>query len=147
MSVPGSKQEGETIAPIPMDPATLAQARAMIIWGESTDVVSRFLLSNDVSARETEECLALLKAERHREVRKTGIRKLLVGALALGMSACGLVLLWDNIQDRSAGRRGGGGLFVLLLLGLFFGIGKVVDGLIYLIRPQLESKAISEISD
>jgi hypothetical protein len=130
-----------------MDPATLAQARAMITWGESPGAVRRFLLSNDVSSREAEECLALLRADRHREIRRTGIRKLLIGVVLVGVAVCGLVLLWDHIQDRSPGRRGGGGLFVLLLLGLFFGIGKLVDGLIYLIRPQLESKAISEISD
>jgi hypothetical protein len=119
----------------------------MIIWGESTDAVRRFLLSNDTSSREAEECLVLLREERNREIRKTGIRKVLVGAVVLGVAVCGLVLLWDTILDRSASRRGGGGLFVLLLLGLFFGIWKLVDGLIYLIRPQLESKAISEISD
>lgn len=130
-----------------MDPTTLAQAHAMITWGESPEAVSRYLLSNDVSTREAEECIALLREERHREIRRSGIRKLLIGVVVVGVSVCGLVFLWDTIQNRSPGRRSGGGLFVLLLLGLFFGIGKLVDGVIYLIRPQLESKAISEIAD
>lgn len=121
----------------------------MITWGESPEAVSCFLLSNDVSTREAEECLALLKAERQRELRKTGIRKLLIGVVLVGVSASGLAWFWEAIETGIGRRRGGvgSGVLALLLLGLFFGIGKLVDGLIYLIRPQLESKAISEISD
>ncbi len=43
--------------------------------------------------------------------------------------------------------RHGGYLLALLLVGLFFGIGKLVDGVIYLLRPQLESKSVSDLSD
>lgn len=143
MRAPDPKQGGKTPAPMPMNPATLAQARAMVTWGESPEAVRRFLLSNDVSTREAEECLARLRAERHRELRWNGFRKALIGAACLTVSVVGFYYLWPVIQAR---RRTTGLLTVLLAFG-GYGIWKLVDGLIYLIRPQLESKAISEISD
>lgn len=115
----------------------------MVTWGESPEAVSRFLLSNDVSTREAEEYLALLKAERHREIRWSGFRMILIGIACLAVSVVGFYYLWPVIQTR---RRSSWLLTVLIAFG-GFGIWKLVDGLIYLIRPQLESKAISEIAD
>jgi hypothetical protein len=126
-----------------MDPKTLDQARAMVTWGDEPDEVRRFLLSNDVSSREVEECLALLKAERHREIRWSGFRMILIGIACLAVSVVGFYYLWPVIQTR---RRSSWLLTVLIAFG-GFGIWKFVDGLIYLIRPQLESKAISEIAE
>lgn len=126
-----------------MDPKMFDQARAMILWGESPEVVRRHLLSHDASEREAEECLAALRAERHREIRWNGARKILIGGACLALSIAGFYYLWPMIQTR---RRTAGWMTVLVALG-GYGIWKFVDGLIYIVRPQLESKAISELSD
>lgn len=126
-----------------MDPNTLDQARARITWGDSPEAVRRFLLSNDVPDREAGECLAMLRKERHRELRWIGLRRALIGFACLAVSVVGFYYLWPVIQSR---RRTSWLLTVFLAFG-GYGIWKFIDGLIYLIRPQLESKAISEISD
>ena len=126
-----------------MDPKTLDQARAMITWGETPESVKRHLLSNDVSAIETRECVALLFAERHREIRWNGVRKTLIGIACLALAAVAFHYLWPVIQTQ---RRTSWILTLLLATG-GFGLWRFIDGLIYLIRPELERKALSELSD
>jgi hypothetical protein len=128
-----------------MDPKLLDQARAMITWGEDPDSVRRLLLSKDVSDREAEECVALLCTERNREIRWNGARKILIGIVCLGISIAGFYFLWTWIATRH-GRRTSWILTLLLSFG-GYGLWNLVDGLIYLIRPQLETRAISELSD
>lgn len=62
----------------------------------------------------------------------------------------GFTSLWAWIEDPRSMRgsmRHGGYLLALLLLGFFLGIGKLVDGVIYLLRPQLEPKSVLDLSD
>ncbi len=98
---------------------------------------------------EADQAIAGFMEERLREIRRTGFRKLLIGGILVGVSACGLVWFWQTIGSGMGRRRGGigSGVLALLFLGLFFGIGKLVDGEIYLLPPQLESKSVSDLSD
>jgi len=132
-----------------MDRHILDEARAKILWGETDEEVRSFLLSHDASRREADQAIAGFIEERLREIRRTGFRKVLIGVVLLGLSACGLVWFWQTIESGMGRRRGGigSGVLALLLLGLFFGIRKLVDGAIYLLRPQLESKSVSDLSD
>lgn len=133
-----------------MDRHILDEARAKILWGETAEEVRSFLLLHDASRREADQAIAGFIEERLREIRRTGFRKVLIGALTLGASLYGFALLWAWIEDPRSMRgsmRHGGYLFALLLVGLFFGIWKLVDGAIYMLRPQLESKSVSDLSD
>jgi hypothetical protein len=130
-----------------MDRRILDEARAKIFWGETPEEVRRFLLSHDGSRREADQAVAGFLGERHREIRRTGIRKVVIGAVLLGTSLGGLAVLWSLSHHPMLGKRGGGYLLALVLLGLFFGIGKIVDGVFYVFRPQLETKSVSDLSD
>lgn len=128
-----------------MEPSIFNQARAMITWGDEPEAVRRYLLERRVPPSETDDCLALLLRERHREIRRNGVRKITIGLVCLGVSVMGFYFLWTWISTQR-GRRASWLLTLLLAFG-GYGIWKLVDGLIYLIRPQLESKAMSRLSD
>ncbi len=125
----------------------LDEARAMILWGEPADSVRRLLLSNDLSGKEADQWIAEFTLERLKEIRRTGVWKIVTGIAALTVSGCGLSLIWPLMEETPKAGRIFGIPLSLLLFGILFGLWKLLDGLVYLVRPQLESKSISELSD
>lgn len=129
------------------EPKDFDEARARILWGEPVEEVRQFLLSKDCSRIEADQWIAGFTAERRKEIRKTGIRKIAIGVLLLAMAVGCFFLFQEAVESRRGGRNAGGGFLTMMLLGLVFGIGKLVDGVFYLLRPQLETKSISDLSD
>ena len=58
----------------------IAEARAKIIWGETSPSVHDFLTANGISDIDADAKIKELNAERNREIRKLGIKRTFFGA-------------------------------------------------------------------
>jgi hypothetical protein len=59
----------------------ISEARARIIWGEPVSSVHDFLISNGISDVVADAKLTEFNGERNRELRKIGLRNILIGAV------------------------------------------------------------------
>ncbi len=119
----------------------ISEARARIIWGEPPQSVRDFLISNGISSLVAEAKIEEFEIERSRELRKIGLRNVLIGIVLTG--AAGITLyLTLRIASTSSGIIKA--LAVVLLAGLY-GLWKLVKGVTYLVRPQSEHKSIPDI--
>jgi hypothetical protein len=120
----------------------ISEARARVIWGEPSLTVRDFLISNGVSPAVAEAKLKEFEFERSRELRKIGLRNVLIGGILTG--AAGVTLYWAfAIANASSGIIKA--LAVVLLAGMY-GLWKLVKGLVYLVRPQSEHGSIPDIA-
>lgn len=108
--------------------ALIVEARAKIIWGESSDQVREWLVAKGFTNAQSDEILRQTLSERAREVRRRGTREILTGAFAVALASAIFVSLYPAGFFR---RR------VLLLACLVLaygvwhllkGVGKVLDG-------------------
>ena len=120
----------------------ISEARARVIWGEPSLTVSDFLISNGVSAVVAEAKLKEFQFERSRELRKIGFRNVLIGGILAGAAGVTLYLAFAIANAGSGIIRA---LAVVLLAG-FYGLWKLVKGLVYLVRPQSEHGSIPDIA-
>jgi len=133
-----------------MTPADLiSEARAKIIWGEPSSSVRNFLTANGISDTDADAAIEQFNAERASEIRSIGIKNTFIGA-ALTIGA-GIFFYWsfnhvDIDQMNSRGARGFVTMALVIAIGGFYGLWKLMDGITYLVRPQSEKKSISELS-
>jgi len=121
----------------------IVEARAQIIWGEPSSSVHFFLTSNGMSAADADAKIKEFNAERNTEIRKTGLKNTFIGAVLAGGAG---LLLYMSLEHSSSimSYRSARGIAVIVLAGLY-GIWKLVNGLIYLVRPQSEERSITEL--
>ena len=119
----------------------MADARARIIWGESPPSVRDFLVSNGVSVDAADSKVLEFELERNRELRRIGLRNVLIGGV-LAAAASIALYLWFPVASASSGIVRA--LAVVLLAGLY-GVWKLIKGIVYLPRPQSEHKSIPDI--
>jgi hypothetical protein len=119
----------------------ISEARARIIWGESSLSVRDFLISNGVPDLVADAKLKEFDLERNRELREIGLRNVLIGIVLAGAAG---ITLYIAIPIASATSGIIKVLAVVLLAGLY-GLWKLVNGVIYLVRPQSEHKSIPDI--
>jgi hypothetical protein len=124
----------------------IMEARARIIWGESSSSVHDFLTSNGVPEAIADAKLVEFVLERSRELRRIGLRDLLVGIVLVSVSGITSYLLL------SVARLGGGWLTSgslkvdgLALLAGAYGLWKIGRGVVYLVGPQSGNKSIPDI--
>ena len=124
----------------------ISNARARIIWGETSSSVRDFLVSNGVSDTIADTRIREFIVERNVEIRKLGIRSILIGVTVLVASG-GLVAYlmfiygWRIVMVQFAR-----GFVTLVVIGLY-GVWKLLRGVIYLVNPQSEHKSISDIAE
>lgn len=129
-----------------MKPGNISdQARAKLIWGEPAHVVREFLTSNGLSDVEADGKIAEWSAERNADIRRIGVKKLLIGAVLTGAS---IAYFYFGYRDGSLGSnyRSAKAHAITALVGIY-GSWKLMDGIIYLVRPQSEKKSITEIAE
>jgi hypothetical protein len=134
-----------------MKPAALiSEARARIVWGEPPSSVRDFLTAHGISDIDADAKLNELIAERNSEIRKIGIKNTIIGA-ALTLGACVFLYLSfkhvDVAKMSSGSARGFVTIALVIAIGGFYGIWKLIDGISCIVRPQSEEKAISEVSE
>ena len=116
--------------------------------GEPSPSVRDFLTANGISDIDADAKIKELNAERNREIRKLGGKKTIFGAVLLvgaGIFFCFSLkhVNLDRMDSYSA--RAFVGTAIVVAIAGFYGLSKLIDGIIYLVRPQSEEKAISEM--
>jgi uncharacterized protein YjeT (DUF2065 family) len=122
----------------------LVEARARIIWGESSSAVSDFLVSNGISATDAATKVKEFNLERNRELRRFGLRNIFIGALLAGAAGTTMGLLFPLCSGFTS-------VYIRCVwpLGIvvIYGLWKVVNGIINLVWPQSEHKSIPDITE
>jgi hypothetical protein len=119
----------------------ISEARAKIIWGEPSCTVRDFLVANHISPAVAEAKLREFEFERNRELRKMGLRNLLIGSILTGAAGITLYLAFAIASATSGIIKA---LAVVLLAGVY-GSWKLVKGVVYLVRPQSEHRSIPDL--
>jgi len=119
----------------------ISEARARIIWGEPSLTVRDFLISNGVSDLVADAKVEEFMLERNRELRRIGLRNVLIGGLLTGAAGTTLYVA-SPIASATSGLIKV--LAVVLLAGLY-GLWKLVKGAVYLVCPKSEHKSIPDI--
>jgi hypothetical protein len=120
----------------------ITEARARIIWGEASSSVRDFLIANGVPALEADARLKEFESERRRELRRIGLRNLLIGIV---LTVAAGVTLYIALPQGSGFTSGWTRALALVLLAGVYGLWKLKNGIIYLVRPQSEQKSIPDI--
>ena len=124
----------------------IVEARARIIWGDEPSSVRSFLTSNGMAAAEADAKIKELMLERNAEVRKLGIRDVLIGVALLAPAIIFFCLLFARSHIPSVTVRSGKGYGVLALVALY-GLWRLINGVIRLARPKSEHGSIPDISE
>lgn len=120
----------------------ISEARARVIWGEPPLNVRNFLISNGVSAAIAEGKIKEFDLERNRELRRMGLRNVLIGGTLFGAAGVTLYLSFAIASASSGIVRA---LAVAVMAGIY-GLWKLVKGIVYLVRPQSEHRSIPDIA-
>jgi hypothetical protein len=115
------------------------------MWGEAASPVREFLTSNGVSDRDADAKIQEFTAERLAEIRGIGFRKTIIGAaLTLGMG--GFFYFDFKHPNLIAGMVASKGGAKIIAFGGIYGFWQLVNGIVYLVRPQSEGESIPDIS-
>jgi hypothetical protein len=120
----------------------ISEARARVIWGESLSSVRDFLVSNGISDLIADAKLNEFALERSRELRKIGLRNVLIGIVLTGAAGITLYIALPNGSASSGIIRA----LALVVVAGCYGLWKLLRGIIYLVRPQSEHKSIPDIT-
>ena len=124
----------------------IVEARAKIIWGEETSSVRNFLMSNGMSATDTDAKIAEFSQERNAEIRGRGVRNILIGAVIL--LAGGMLIYWSHATANTPmGRVRSGKGIVGVVIVMLYGLGKLVKGILDLVLPKSEHGSIPDIEE
>jgi hypothetical protein len=83
------------------------EARAKIIWGEPAAAVRSFLVASGISEAEAEARIKEFLIERNVEIRKIGLKKVLIGFAILAVSGFFLFITFKNQSIRYSAVRSG----------------------------------------
>jgi hypothetical protein len=113
------------------------EARAKISWGDSQDDVVKYLMLQGFSAPEAQALVKDLFKERLAALRIKGIRKIAVGCLAM----CAPIFAWGAMAHI--------GIISAKLLGAsilvaLWGIWELLNGIVMLVAPKMESGDLAE---
>jgi hypothetical protein len=123
----------------------LSEARARIIWGEQALTVRDYLISSGIERGSADLKIAQFLAERNSAIRKLAINKILLGGLLLALAVS--FVLYCTLKPKFVlTSRTAQGLALICAAG-FYGFCKLINGIIYLARPQCETESITELSD
>lgn len=124
----------------------IVEARARIIWGDEPSTVRSFLTSNGMSAPDADAKLKDFILERNAEIRKLGIRDVLIGVALIGGAGIFFYSLFRSRHMPSVSLRAGKGYGFLALLAIY-GLWRLISGISRLVRPKSEHGSIPDISE
>jgi hypothetical protein len=126
--------------------ALIVEARARITWGDEPSSVRYFLTSNGMSATDADAKLRDLILERNAEIRKLGLRDVLIGVALTGGAGIFFYSLFRSSHMPGATVKAGKGYGVLVLLAIY-GLWRLINGICRLVRPKSEHGSIPDISE
>jgi len=124
----------------------IVEARARIIWGDEPASVRYFLTSNGMSASDADAKLRDLILERNAEIRRLGVRDVLIGVALLGSAGIFFYSMFRSSHMPNVSVRVGKGFGVLVLVACY-GLWRLINGIIRLVRPKSEHGSIPDISE
>jgi hypothetical protein len=124
----------------------IAEARAKIIWGEPATDVRAYLVSNGMPGDDADAAIREFSGERNAEIRKIGIKNTVIGAVLVSVSVIAICLIFANASDQAVSTRNVKAIGFLAVMG-FYGFWKLLNGIIYLVRPQSEDKSITDLAE
>ena len=124
----------------------MTEARARIIWGESSRSVRDFLVSNGISDAEADAKIREFSLERNAEIRGLGLRSILVGTGLIGAAG---VMFWIRVWLINYGILYIGLAKYYAVVGVMglYGIWRLAKGIFYFVRPQSEHRSIPDMDD
>lgn len=120
----------------------ISEARARIIWGAAGRPVEEFLIANGISPEVAQAKLAEFELERRCELRRIGLRNVVIGSILTGAAGLALYVAFGVASATSGIVQA---LAVVLLAGLY-GLWKLWKGVAYLVRPEAEHGSIPDIA-
>jgi len=108
------------------------QARAKISWGDSPEEVTRYLMLQGYSVPEAQELVAELFQERLVDLRKKGVRKIIVGS---GMMCVPVI---EYLAFVSIGIIFLKAMALGVMVGLW-GAWQLLNGILLIVAPKMES--------
>lgn len=113
------------------------EARAKMSWGDSPETVTRFLMLQGFTVQEARDIVAVLYKERLAAVRGVGVRKIVMG---IGLMCVPVLTFLAFLYFRIMPIRL---MAVAIMVGLW-GVWQVINGLIALLAPKMESGDVAE---
>ena len=120
------------------------EAKARIIWGESSSSVRDFLVASGISTSEADTKIGEFMVERNAELRKIGIRNVLIGTLLTVAGGATLYMVFPRAYAFSSGIVRS---LAFVVIAVMIGLWKLVTGIVYLVRPRSEHKSIPDINE
>jgi hypothetical protein len=124
----------------------ITEARARITWGDEPASVRDFLTSSGMSAADADAKIKELICERSAEIRKIGIRNVVIGAAILCAAAFGFFVSFACSPSGNLGPLTGR-VCVAAVLAALFGLWKLTKGVIDLVWPKSERGSIPDITE
>ena len=118
----------------------IRDARAKVTWGESRESVLDFFQQNGVGDKDAISYIDALFRERAADIRKTGIKKILIGIffIALLLAYIAISMFIGVIEIR---------LLVIAGISGLVGGWKIIEGISYILKPSNESGDLSMITE
>ena len=114
-----------------------AEARAKVSWGDAEEDVIKYLMLQRFTVPEARELVGQMFKERMATVRATGVRKIITGSGLMCVPVIGLLFfLHLGIIPAKL-------MAILVMVGLY-GVWLLINGLIALIAPKMESGDVAE---
>jgi len=118
----------------------IRDARAKVTWGESRESVLDFFQQNGVGDKDAISYIDALFRERAADIRKTGIKKILIGIffIALLLAYIAISMFIGVIEIK---------LLVIAGISALVGGWKIIEGISYILKPSNESGDLSRITE
>jgi hypothetical protein len=114
--------------------------------GDEPASVRYFLTSNDMSAADADAKIKEIILERNAEIRRLSIRDILIGVGLVGGAGIFFYSLFASSRMPSVSVRSGKGYGVLVIAAVY-GLWRLINGVIRLVRPKSEHGSIPDISE
>ncbi len=119
--------------------AAIWEGRARIMWGDSPDKVADWMRQQGVPQQQIDDVIRVCMKERDTEIRRKGMRDLLIGSGIMGVStAAGAALIASGARPR---------LFGACLLGALYGFFRLTRGLFWLLRGGKTRGSLASLDD
>ncbi|MCJ8330554.1 MAG: hypothetical protein HRT89_19690 [Lentisphaeria bacterium] len=116
----------------------IEEARGMIIWGDREDDVRDFLQSKNIGSMQINELLKEFKSDRHNEIRRVGVKNIVIGVLLASVPVITLIifLFMGLIYIKI--------MVIAIVIGVY-GLYKILDGLMKTLNPSSTKGSLTDI--
>ena len=104
------------------------------------------MVARGLSATEADAAIQEFSRERFAEIRKMGIKNVCMGATLVGVTSIPIYVIYASPVGQIVRLNSGRITGILACVGLY-GLWKLTNGILYLVRPEAEDRSITDLSD